>query len=82
MPSVSATIRPMEARLPPMSGVPIITVAVPSSPTASDTEVSPPFLVRDTALVPARAASPMLEIDAVQRRLSLVGEERREAIAR
>ena len=44
MPSVSATISPMEARLPPMSGVPIITVAVPSSPTASDTEVSPPWL--------------------------------------
>ncbi len=38
--------------------------------------------VRDTAFVPARAASPMIEIDAVQRRLSLVGEERREAIAR
>ena len=31
MPSSSAAMRAMEARLPPMSGLPVITVAVPSS---------------------------------------------------
>ena len=46
MPKNSATISPIEARLPPISGVPMETVAVPSSPTASDTEVSPPWLNR------------------------------------
>jgi hypothetical protein len=38
--------------------------------------------VRDTALVPRLAKSPQLELDARERRLSLLGGERRQAIAR
>jgi hypothetical protein len=38
--------------------------------------------VRDTSLVPARAATPMIEIDTALQRLAWLGDERLEAIAR
>ena len=44
MPSSSAAIRHIEARAPPMSGVPAISVTVPSSFRLIEAEVSPPML--------------------------------------
>ena len=44
MPSSSAAIWLMAAREPPMSGLPSITLTVPSAVMLSDTQVSPPKL--------------------------------------
>jgi hypothetical protein len=52
MPSSSAAIIHTEARDPPISGVPVINVAVPSSLMLSETQVSPPMLNQKPEAIP------------------------------
>ena len=52
MPSSSAAMMQSEAREPPMSGVPAISVAVPSSLMLSEAQVSPPMLNQNPEATP------------------------------
>ena len=52
IPSVSDTIRAIDALLPPISGVPIDKETVPSSPKAMEIEVSPPWFIQNPEAIP------------------------------
>ncbi len=52
MPSSSAAIRLIEARLPPISGLPSVTPTVPSVLTFSETQVLPPKLNQNPQEMP------------------------------
>ena len=52
MPSVSAAIIETEARVPPMSGVPVIRPTLPSSLTFIVAQVSPPMLNQNPEATP------------------------------